>query len=53
MVTVEIPIVCVTAAAGLGVRGVVITPCACNTVDTKILKKQIVNAVVIFFIALG
>ena len=34
METVEIPIVCVTAAAGLGVRGVVITPCANTVVKT-------------------
>jgi hypothetical protein len=34
-VTVEMPIVCVTDAAGLGTLGVVITPCAKMVIDSS------------------
>ena len=37
-VTVEMPIVWETIAAGLGTRGVVITPCAYKLVDTNIIN---------------
>jgi hypothetical protein len=42
-VTVEIPIVCVTDAAGLGVRGVVITPCENSADDTSVIDNTEAN----------
>ena len=47
MVTVEMPMVCVTDAAGLGTRGEVITPCAKDVVKSS--RKSSVAADVVVY----